>query len=210
MRSAAIAAVLTTLACYPRLAAWQTRVLPIWYLALSILLASFFLWSFVLGWQGKHGGADPLQVPRSPGLWAAATAFALAAAALNHWFLDPRYRAAAPEEFASDIGSWLAMTLFSLAFSQLFTAFAPLAFFLRLVPRRWLAIALTLAFGLLVMSMKVGPSNAPPPPGLLVELIIVRPLSGAVLLYFYMKGGLPLAWWISLLVQARHLPGLQW
>ncbi len=205
LKSAGLAALLTTLACYPRLVLWDARRLPVWYLELTVLLSSFFLWSFVFAWQGRYAGRDPLRLPRSSGLWAAATTAALVAAALNHFLLDRILRRVAPDDYPTGLESWLAMVLFALSFTQLFLLYSPLAFFLRLLSKRGLAVALTLAFSVFVMSLKVAASKSPPPPALLAELVAIRVASGALLLYFYLKGGLALAWWVSFLTQARYL-----
>src|SRR5512136_2712538 len=96
MTSAALAAVATALACYPRLELWQTRRLPVWYLELILLTGTFFLWSFVFGWQGPYSGRDPLQPSKSVKLWVLATTVALAAAVLHYFLLDSVLRSIAP------------------------------------------------------------------------------------------------------------------
>jgi hypothetical protein len=203
--SALLAAVATALACYPRLVVWETRRLPVWYLELVLLLGTFFLWSFVLGWQRPYGGRDPLQPSKSPALWALATGGALAVAALHYWLFDPVMRGAAPDEFPSSPSAWLAMTLSSVTFTQLFVVFAPLAFFLRMISRRKLALALTLAFNLFVMLLKASLTTKPLTPALLSGLILIRLLGASFLVFIYLEGGLPLACWVSFVVQTRYL-----
>jgi len=97
------------------------------------------------------------------------------------------------------------MALSTLTLTQLFVVFAPLAFFLRMISRRWLAIGLTLAFNLFVMLQRSALAPAPLPPLLLAGLIGFRLLGASILIYFYSKGGLPLACWATFLVHARLL-----
>jgi hypothetical protein len=203
--SATLAALATALACYTRLELWQTRRLPIWYLELVLLMGTFFLWSFVFGWQGPYGGRDPLQPSKSAKLWALATASAVAVAALHYFVLDARLRPLAPDEFPSSHSAWLAMALSTLTLTQLFVVFAPLAFFLRMISRRWLAVALTLAFNLFVMLRRSALAPTTLPPCLLASLIGIRLLGASILIFFYFKGGLPLACWATFLVHARLL-----
>ena len=193
MSSAALAAFATALACYPRFEMWQTRRLPIWYLELVLLTGTFFLWSFVFGWQGLYGGRDPMRPSKSVPLWALATAGALAVAGLHYFVLDPALRPFVPDEYPVSRGAWLAMAISTLTLTQLFVVFAPLAFFLRMSSRRWLAIALTLAFNLFVMLQRSALAPTPVPSPLLAGLIGIRLLGASILVYFYFKGGLPLA-----------------
>ncbi len=205
MTSAALAAVATALACYQRLALWQTRHLPIWYLELVLLAGTFFLWSFVFAWQGPYGGRDPLQPCKSVKLWVLATAGGLAVAALQYFVLDAVLRPSAPDEFPSSRSAWLAMALSTLTLTQLFVVFAPLAFFLRMISKRWLAIVLTLAFNLFVMLQRSALAPAPLPPLLLAGLMGIRLLGVSILVYFYFRGGLAMACWATFLVHARLL-----
>jgi hypothetical protein len=209
VRNAGIAALLAAAACLPRFLLWSGRDRPIWFLELAVLSAGFFLWSFVFGWQAQYGARDPLKPSRSAALWSVATGCALAGAALNRWLVDPVVRTISPQDFPPNLAAWAAGLLFALSIGQLFMVFAPMAFFLRLAQRGWLAIVLTLGFGLFVMSMKLESAKASPPPGVLVELVLVRLASGAVGLWFYLKGGLPMAWWMALLAHARYLPDLR-
>jgi hypothetical protein len=205
MRWAAWAACATALACYPRFEMWQTRRLPIWYLELVLLTGTFFLWSFVFGWQGPYGGRHPMQVSNSAKLWVLATAVGLGVAGLHYFVLDPMLRPVAPDEYPVSRGAWLAMLLSMLTLTQLFVIYAPMAFFLRMISRRWLAVALTLAFYLFVLLQRSALVPTPMPPLLLAALIGMRLLGASALLYFYFKGGLPLACWATLLVHARLL-----
>ncbi len=206
--AASLAAALTALVCYPRLALWTDRPAAVWFLELAVLCPGFVLWSFVFGWQGQDGRRDPRSLSRSPALWALGTAAALLAAVVNAAWLDPRVQAVTPGEFPTDLTSWLAMTLFSLSLGQLFCVFAPLAFFLRMGARMWLAVTLTIGFAVFILALKVHSLHQPLPLELLASMIVGRVLGTGLLLYFYLKGGLPLAWWMSLLVQARHLLNL--
>jgi hypothetical protein len=204
-KSAIVGALLTTLASLPRVTQWPTRVLPLWYVAATLLLTSFVMWSFVFGWHQARTGRAPLRWVRAPKLWGVATLGALALAMLQRQFLDPQLRPFNLEEYPASLGAWLAATLFLLGFTQLFGLFAPFAFWVRLTRRLWMAAVLTVALGLFVFSYKLGASRTPPPPTLLWELAGVRLLGGSLAVWCYVEGGLPLAWWVALLVQSRHL-----
>ena len=205
LKSAAIGALLSTLLSLPRVLAWPARVLPLWYVALTLLLTSFVMWAFVFGWHQTHSGRAPWRLNRSPKLWCLGTLGALVLAAAQRCWLDPQLRQFSPDDYPASPGAWLAATLFLLGFAQLFGLFAPFALWARLVRRPELAGVLTVALGVFVFSLKLAAARTPPPPPLLWELVALRLVGGALATFFYVQGGLPLAWWLALLIQARHL-----
>src|SRR5579872_6419537 len=130
---AGLAAIITALACYPRLAGWSERSEALLYLWLTLLWSVFFLWAFVFAWQSSHAGRPVLLATDGPpALWAAATVCALAAALLLHFFVDPQLRVITPQDYPANGKSWLSMCLFTLAMDPLFLCFAPFALFIRL------------------------------------------------------------------------------
>src|SRR5258706_3563023 len=56
LRRAALAAIVSALACFPRLQAWETRIYPIWYLETVLFLGAIVLWGFVFAWHTKYSG----------------------------------------------------------------------------------------------------------------------------------------------------------
>jgi hypothetical protein len=86
--------------------------------------------------------------------------------------------------------------------------FAPFAWLVRLLQSRWLAAALTVLFGVFVLSMRAAHSGRNFPPPLFSALLIGRIFSGALAVYFYLRGGALVSSWLGLLIEARHLPDL--
>src|SRR3974390_2579372 len=166
LKSAAVAALLTAVACYPRLYLAPQLAYPIWYLEALLLLGSIVLWAFVFAWHTQYSGHPVvmLRMPRAPFVWA--TSGGLAMAGLLRLWLDPLLRARTPEEYPLTVLQWVAATLFSLAFTQLFLVFAPFAWVLRLVRRQSPAVILTVLFGVYVLAVKNYGSPHPmsPPP----------------------------------------------
>jgi hypothetical protein len=98
------------------------------------------------------------------------------------------------------------MTLFSLSFTQLFLVFAPFAWLIRLVRNQTAAVILTMLFGIVVLTLSSQSAQTPISPGLVILLALAR--MGASV-WLYLRGGLVLVWWLTLLVDARHLLSLQ-
>ncbi len=128
---AGLAAVVASLACYPRLAAVSDLRAPLLFTWLVLLLCQFVLWAFVFAWQFEYSRRPVFGGRFQPKIWALATLCGAAWALLLH-FQDPQYRLLAPADYPADWNSWVAMTLFALALQPLFTYFAPFAFFIRL------------------------------------------------------------------------------
>jgi hypothetical protein len=208
LKSAVVAAGITALACYPRLRLWTGRVLPLWYLESLLFLGTIVLWAFVFAWHTHYSGRPVLTLKPGWSPFAAATFVGVVGALALHHFLDPALRARTPEDFPASLNQWLAMTLFSLAFSQLFLLFAPFAWLLRLFQSRWLAAALTVLFGVFVLALKASRSPQSYPGLLLVLLLLVRIMSGCAGVLIYWRGGLVAAWWMDCLLQMRHLLAL--
>jgi hypothetical protein len=205
LKSATIAALLSALACYPRLFLWLKRPYALWYLEAMLFLCGIVLWAFVFGWHTKYTGRPVLTFKPElvPFVWA--TFAGVGIAMLFHVGLDPSLRLRTPEDYPTNIEQWLALTLFSLAFTQLYLVFAAFAWFVRLFQSIWMAAILTVLFGVFVLLVKNHASPSPMATPLLMALLASRIALGALSVYFYLRGGLLLAWWWGLLLQSRHL-----
>jgi hypothetical protein len=203
LRSASLAGLLTALVCYPRLALATNLAHPIWYLEALLFLGGIILWAFVFAWhpQYTHRPVVTFRIP--PLAFGLATATGLFGALVLHFWLDPTLRTELPEDYPLTFKHWLAATLFSLAFTQLFVVFAPFAWLLRLSRRKAMALLLTVLFGVFVMLVRNRAATIPP--WLLAALLVVRVLVGFLSVYFFWRGGVLLVWWWNLLLQSRHL-----
>ena len=106
---ATIAALATTLACYPRLAFWLNRSVPIWYLEAVIFVCGIILWSFVFAWHTQYAHRPVFTLKIEPRLFATVTVTGIVIATGYHLFLDPSLRLKTPEEYPADVKQWLAM-----------------------------------------------------------------------------------------------------
>jgi hypothetical protein len=208
LKSAGTAALITSLVCIPRLALWSGRSHPLWLLSLTLAWASFILWSFVLGWRPQDTHRPILALKSRWAMWRAATLAGLAGAVVLHLFIDSVLRPLVPGDYPSTLVAWLAMTLFTLAFDQLFLCFAPFAFFVRLLQNQRAATGLTVLFGLTLLCLRIKSLASQVSPFFIAELFVWRTAAGLLTLYFYLKGGALLAWWWVLLMQLRHLIAL--
>jgi len=206
LKNAALAALLTSLASLPQVILWEKRQAPVWYLVAALLLATFVLWAFVFAWHNQYTERNPFTVSRRPQLWFAATAGGILGAVVAQVLTDPKLRAVVPEDFPTDLKSWLASASFTLFFTHLFLIFAPVAFFARLIRKREAVILLTVLFNAFVVLLKA--TEVPLPPDLAMQMLVMRIIAVAVSVYFYLEGGIWMLWWMGLLIQARHLPGL--
>ena len=205
---ASAAALVSTLACYPRLSLWQNPRAPIGYLEAVIFLCGIILWGFVFAWHAQYTGRPVLVL--KPGLkpfFTVTVAGVLAAIIFRRW-LDPALRSLTPGEYPADLKHWAATVLFSLALTELFLIFAPYAWLMRLFKRRWVAINLTVLFGTGVLALKIDSFSTPIPPGLLTAMLAGRVIIGFLTVSFYLRGGVMLVWWWTLLLAARLLPEL--
>ncbi len=208
LKSAALAAAATAIACFPRLLLWTKRVYPLWYLEAVLFLGTIVLWAFVFAWHTRYSGRPVFTLKPEFIPFASATVTGVLCAAALHFFLDPAFRQQTPSDYPTDVKQWLAMTLFHLAFNQLVLLFAPFDWLLRLLQRRSLATWLTVLLGIFVVSVKASHAPEPCPLPLLLMLIGVRGVSGWLGVHFYLRGGVILVWWMGLLIELRHLFGL--
>jgi hypothetical protein len=208
LKLAEIASLVTTLACYPRLSFWLNRAFPIWYLEAVIFFCGMVLWGFVFAWHTLYTHRPVFTLKIEPRLFTTVTVAGIAVATAFHLFLDPSLRLKTPEEYPADVKQWLAIALFSLAFNQLFFVFAPFAWLIRLFQNRWVATCLTVLFGVIVMAIKIRSIPTPIPPPLLAALLAGRVVMGLLAVSFYLRGGVLLSWWWTLLIEARHLLNL--
>lgn len=208
LKSSGAAALVTSLVCLPRLALWRDRPHPLWLLSLTLAWASFILWSFVFAWRPQIAQRSTLAVKTSPAAWSVATLAGLAGAVILRLIIDPVLRPLMPGDYPDTHAVWLAMTLFGLAFDQLFLCFAPFAFFVRLSQNQRAAAGLTVLFGVALLGLRIQSLALPVSPFFIAELFVWRTAAGLLTLYFYLKGGALLAWWWVLLMQLRHLIAL--
>ncbi len=205
LRQAGLAALVTTLACYPRLSLWLNRAYPIWYLEAVIFFCSVVLWSFVFAWHTQYTRRPVFVLKLEPRLFAIVTGAGVAVATVLHLFLDPSLRPQLPEDYPTSLEQWFALVLFSLAFNQLFLIFAPFAWLMRLFQNRRVATGLTVLFGVVVLAIKIRHLSAPIPVPLFASLLAGRVVMGFLAVSFYLRGGILLTWWWTLLLEARHL-----
>ncbi len=205
LRLAVIASLLTTLACYPRLALWSDRPRPLWYLEAVIFVCGVFLWGFVFAWHTSYARRPVLALKIEPRLFGIITVAGIGVAIILHLFLDPVLRLKMPEDYPADPGQWFAWAMFSLAFNQLFFVFAPFAWCIRLFQNRRVATLLTVLFGTAVLAIKIHSTPAPISTALFTALLAGRIATGFLAVSFYLRGGvLPSCWW-TLLTEARNL-----
>ena len=156
-------------------------------------------------WRTQNAYRPILAVKASSALWSAATLAGLAGAVVLRLFIDSVLQPLVPGDYPDTHEAWLAMTLFTLAFDQLFLCFAPFAFFLRLLQNQRAAAGLTVLFGVALLCLRIKALAPVVSPFFIAELFVWRTAAGFLTLYFYLKGGALLAWWWVLLLQLRHL-----
>jgi FtsH-binding integral membrane protein len=115
------------------------------------------------------------------------------------------FRASTPEDYPANFRQWIAMTLFTLGFAQLFLVFAPFDWSIRLSKRRWFAALFTILFGVFVLMVKTHSSRVPLDPSLFWLLVVVRTATSFLSVWLYSRYGFILVWWWGLLLQTRHL-----
>jgi hypothetical protein len=205
LKLAGIAALATTLACYPRLSFWLNRAFPIWYLEAILFCCAIILWGFVFAWHTQYAHRPVFTLKIEPRLFAIVTAAGIVVATMLHLFLDPALRLKMPDDYPANPKQWLVMLLFSLAFNQLFFIFAPFAWLVRLFHNRRVATCLTVLLSTIVMAIKIRSTPASFPPPLFTALLAGRVVMGFLAVSFYLRGGVLLSWWWTLLIEARHL-----
>jgi hypothetical protein len=142
-------------------------------------------------------------------LWSAATVAGLVGALVLRLFIDSVLQPLVPGDYPDTYEAWLAMTLFTLGFDQLFLCFAPFAFFVRLMPDQRLAAGLTVLFGVVLLGLRIESLGTQLSRVFIAGLFVWRIAAGFLTLYFYLKGGPSLVWWCTLLMQLRHLVTLR-
>lgn len=208
LKLAGIAALVSAVASYPRLSFWLNRSAPVWYLEATIFFCGIVLWGFVFAWHTQYTRRPVFLFKLEPGPFIAVTLIGITAAVVFHLFLDPSLRPKIPEEYPVDLQQWFAMVLFYLFFNQLFLLFAPFAWSMRLFQNRWVAASLTVLFGIFVLVIRVQASPLPFPAPLLAAFLAGRIVTGFLAVWFYLRGGVLLIWWWTLLFEARNLLNL--
>jgi hypothetical protein len=199
------AAVITSLAAYPRLASWTERTGPVGSLLVMLLWTTFVLWSFVFGWHEQYTGKKffSLNVPLKS--WALVTLIGVGAAIFLMLVADPQLRLTTPKDYPTSLRSWIDMGLFTLALTPLFLCFAPFAFFMRLFRKPQVATVFTVLFGVFILYLKLSSSSILPPLWLVAVLALVRVAGGFLTVYVYLQGGAILVFWMGILIELRHL-----
>jgi len=205
---ASIAALVSALAGYPRLSLWLNHPAPIWYLEATIFICGVVLWGFVFAWHKEFTRRPVFVLKQGPKQFLAVTFIGIIAATVFHLWLDPTLRSKMPEEYLVDLEHWFAMVLFSMAINQLFLVFAACDWLLRLFKNRWAAAGLTALFGAGVLAMKIHSLATPLTPLLQAALLAGRFVMGLLAVWFYLRGGVILAWWWTFMFEIRFLPDL--
>jgi hypothetical protein len=208
MTAAAVAAACSALLCLPRMVLWATRPFALWYFEATIFLGGFVLWAFVFAWHTEYTRRPVFTLKIKPSLFIAATLAGVLCALVLHFVFDPAMRPIMPQEYPVNFQGWLAAALFGLAFTDLFLIFAPYAWLVRLIRNERIAAGLTVAFSVAVWLLKFQSSPHTIPTWLFCELFVLRMAQSIFGVWFYMRGGVLLVWWIGFLIEARHLPGL--
>jgi hypothetical protein len=202
---ALVSAALTAVLCLPAMWLWEKRPFSIPYIEATIFLGGFVLWAFVFAWHTQYTRRPVFTLKIRGDTFAFATLAGVLGTTLSHFFFDPSLRMINPLEYPTDFDHWIASTLFTLVFAQLFLLFAPFAWLIRLFRNEKIAMGLTVAFGVAVWLLKVQSSPHPLPSSLFAELFAVRIVQGLLGVWFYLRGGILLTWWLGLLFEARHL-----
>ncbi|MDB6123317.1 MAG: hypothetical protein JWQ71_2310 [Pedosphaera sp.] len=205
LTKAAAAALITSLAAYPRLATWMERTHAVAFMVLMLMWTTFVLWAFVFAWHEQYSKRPVLNFSVQPKWWALATALGLFSSLLLLYVVDPQMRLITPKEYPETLSAWVSMALFALAFEPLFLCFAPFAFFIRLFRKPQAAIVLTVLFGVFLLYLKLSSSEKLPPTGFIAGFALMRVAAGFMSLYVYLQGGALLVWWMVILMQLRHL-----
>lgn len=202
---ASLAAAISALASYPRMVLWLTRPNAVWYLEATIFLCGIILWGFVFAWHPVYAKKPVFNFKVDPRSFLAVTLAGVGMAVIYTLWLDPRLRTKLPDEYPPDFDHWLAFLAFALAFNQLFMTFAPCDWCLRLFRRPWVAMSLTAVFGTFVLLLNMQARGVVISSPLLATLLAVRITLGFLAVSFYLRGGVVLSWWWTILLESRHL-----
>lgn len=202
--SAAIAAALSAVFSVPQMLLWKK--FPVWYPEAIVFFCGFVLWAFVFAWHTEYTGRPVFTAGIKLPVFVAATAVGIAAALSLHFFLDPSVRSVTPEDYPADFAHWIAALFFSLAFTQLFLLYAPFAWLMRLFRNEQAAIWMTVTLNAAVLIMRSHLAPGTLPALLFIEFLTLRIASTYLAVWFYLRGGILLVWWLQLLIEARHFP----
>jgi magnesium-transporting ATPase (P-type) len=205
VKAAALAALASTVLSLPRMLLWEKRPYLTWYIESILFCCGFVMWAFVFAWHTEYTHRPLFTLRIKPMLFASATVVGIIAGLGHHWLLDPSLRPANPEDYPVDFRHWVAQVLFTLSFNQLFLLFAPFAWAMRLFRNERVATWVIVAFGVLVLALKTDASPLPQSALLILALATLQIASAFFGVWFYLRGGIFLAWWIAFLVEARHL-----
>ena len=203
--AAAIAAALSALLCLPEMLLWQHRKFPLWDAEATIFFGGFVLWAFVFAWHTEYTGRPVFTLKINPLLLGAVTALGIGGAICSRFFYDPYLRTINPEEYPADLAHWIGSTLFALVFAQLFLVFAPYAWAIRLSRSPKFSLGFTVTFGVAVWLLRIHLSPHVLPTWLFINLFVSRIIQAVLAVWFYLRGGALLVWWLGLLLEARHL-----
>lgn len=202
------AALVSALACYPRLSLWLDRPDTVWSLEFVVFFCSIVLWGFVFAWHTHYTRRPVFALKPEPQAFLAATVVGIMVAVTFHQWLDPAIRSKFPEEYPLDLTHWLAQVLFSIFLGQLFLLFAPFAWLMRLTQNRNVSAGLTVLFGVCIFALRIQSLSTPLPLPLLTALVAGKIVMGFLAVWFYLRGGVFLVWWWTLLLESRHLLNL--
>ncbi|HEV2692166.1 MAG TPA: hypothetical protein VG347_04660 [Verrucomicrobiae bacterium] len=202
---ASLAAAVSALASYPRMVLWLTRPNALWYLEATIFLCGIILWGFVFAWHPVYVKKPVFDFKWEPKLFTTVTVTGIGMAVVYGLFLDPSLRTKLPDEYPADLEHWLAFLAFALAFNQLFITFAPCDWCMRLFKRTWVAASLTALFGAFVLILNIQAREVPVSSSLMIALLVARITIGFLAVSFYLRGGVVLSWWWTLVLESRHL-----
>jgi hypothetical protein len=208
LNQALLAAASSTLACYPRLALWNTKNLPLSFLFFAVFVCSIVLWSFVFAWHTPYTNRPVFYAKFDPKLFLGATFTGIVLSLGCKVWLDPAMRTAMPDDYPADWQHWLATVPFVLAFGQLFLTFAPCDWLMRLCRNQRITCVLTAAFGVSVTAMKLQPYAGSISTPVFVCFLAGRFLGALLAVIFYLRSGMVLAWWWAFLFELRLLPEL--
>ncbi|MGB0581250.1 MAG: hypothetical protein ACPGVU_16245 [Limisphaerales bacterium] len=205
LRSAGLASVVSGLLCFPRLQAAQRYEEMLIFAVLMLFWCQFVLWAFVFAWEPAYGKAEPLTIQRNPKHWALLMAGGVMVAGYQYFLVDPGYRAVAPNEYPYTFNAWWRQVLFTMAFSELFLCYAPLAFFVRLAQDEEWAMKLTVGFNVFFVAVKLFTMPQAPGAATIIALLILRLGIAYAAVRLYRWSGILAVSLLVLITQSRHL-----
>ena len=189
----------------PRMLLWEQRKFPLWYVEATVFFGGFVLWAFVFAWHTEYTRRSVFTLKIKPTLFAEATLAGVLAALALHYLFDSWLRVKTPEDYPADMKQWAASILFSFTFTQLFLFYAPFAWLIRLSRNEQFATWLTIGLNILVLVLKADSLHATLSQWEFAELLGKQIVVTFIAIWFYLRGGILLVWWLDLLVEARHL-----